>query len=156
MCAILDANASWEVFGDDGTEAVRKFFDWLNSGRGVLVVGGKLWEELGQNTNMQEWARQAILSGRINVKDNRQVSMQAAHVSQSGSVESNDPHMLALAQVGGARLLYSNDEALQRDFKKKALIDNPRGKIYSTRATKSFGSSHRGLLVRRGLCRRVR
>ena len=43
---------------------------------------------------------------------------------------SNDLHIIALAIVSGARLLYSQDQLLQQDFRDKALIDQPRGKIY--------------------------
>lgn len=48
MCAIVDASAVFEVFGRRQTEAGRQFRDWLDSGRGQLVVGGKVLEELTQ------------------------------------------------------------------------------------------------------------
>ena len=51
---------------------------------------------------------------------------------RDGAYVSNDAHVIALAQVSGARLLYSNDSDLQDDFKDKSLIDSPRGRIYTT------------------------
>ena len=62
------------------------------------------------------------------------------------SCRSNDQHIIALAHVGGARLLYSNDGDLHDDFDDKGLIDNPRGKVYSTRKKKNFTRAHERLL----------
>ena len=60
---------------------------------------------------------------------------------------------LALAQVSGARLLYSNDLTLHQDFGNRDLINRPRGKIYSTHAGGQIQDSHRRLLRRNDLCR---
>ena len=67
---------------------------------------------------------------------------------------SDDQHIIALAQISGARLLYSHDGDLQEDFRNKELIDRPRGKVYSTKKTKNFTSAHRGLLGRQDLCQK--
>jgi len=58
---------------------------------------------------------------------------------------SDDIHILALARAGGARLLYTEDKDLKKDFKNKAIIDDPRGKIYS-------GAKNKRLL-KRGVCK---
>lgn len=53
--------------------------------------------------------------------------------------KSNDIHVLALALVSGARLLYTEDQALRNDFRKgkwkngRFIIGNPRGRLYSGR-----------------------
>ena len=67
--------------------------------------------------------------------------------------ESDDPHIIALAQISGARLLYTNDLALQRDFRKRDLIADPRGKVYSTHRRDDYTEAHRKLLSNRTLCR---
>ena len=72
---------------------------------------------------------------------------------QEEGCRSNDTHVIALAQISGARLLYSNDKDLHVDFKNKRLIDEPRGKIYSTNEDKNFTYSHARLLRDRNLCR---
>ena len=155
MCAILDANITGEVFGSNPTPAGKGFFDWLNVGSGRMVVGGKLRDELyGSSEPFRKWAQQAQLSGRVRVKNNDEVNARTAELQEGSAYLSNDPHVLALAQVSGARLLYSNDNALQRDFKDKKLIDNPRGKIYSTLKNKQFTASRKKQLVgREELCR---
>jgi len=61
--------------------------------------------------------------------------------------------IVALAQVSGARLLYSNDRNLQQDFGNKAFIDKPRGKVCSTLESGDLTKVHKGLLLNKGLCR---
>ena len=80
------------------------------------------------------------------------VSTVTAEVATTGLCRSNDQHVIALAQVSGARLLYANDGDLQRDFKKKALIGSPRGKVYSTKKHPELRPHHKQLL-RRNTCR---
>ena len=63
MCAILDNNVRSEVFGDNQSEAGKYFLDWLSSGNGKLVVGGRLLRELGGYSLFMQWLQQALLSG---------------------------------------------------------------------------------------------
>ena len=156
MCAIVDANVAHEVFGTDRPEAGEKFFEWINSGIGRLVAGGTLLEELNR-TRAREWARQALNAGLIRKLRETDVNARMEELQNEGACRSNDPHVLALAQISGARLLYTNDRALQNDFRNRKLIDNPPGKIYSTdernNPNKEFKSAHKRLLSRRDLCR---
>ena len=132
----------------------RRFHSRINSGKLTLVVGGKLLEELERSSRgFKEWVKNALLYGRARLIDADQVAEQTAQVEKDGAYTSDDPHVLALAQVSGARLLYSNDEKLQQDFKKRRLIANPGGKVYSTLRDRAFTSTHRGLLAARDLCR---
>ena len=59
---------------------------------------------------------------------------------------------IALAQTSGARLPYSDDGDLHRDFKNPALIDNPRGTVYSTLRSDEFTPARRRQLSRRDIC----
>ena len=154
MCAILDANVVHEVFGANLPPAGEEFHSRINSAKLTLVVGGKLLEELERSARgFNEWVRNASLYGRARLIDADQVAEQTAQVEKDGAYTSDDPHVLALAQVSGARLLYSNDAELQKDFKRKRLINNPPGKVYSTLKDKAFTSTHRGLLEASDLCR---
>ncbi len=152
MCAIVDVNVSHEVFGSDRPEAGERFFRWLNSGSMRLVVGRRLLEEL-KDGKAQEWIRQAILAGKVRQETTSLVDKGEEKLLQEERCRSNDTHVIALAQISGARLLYSNDKDLHVDFKNKRLIDEPRGKIYSTNEGKSFTNSHARLLRDRNLCR---
>ena len=154
MCAILDANVVAEVFGADQPPAGKGFFDWINEGGGRLVVGGRLSGELRASSDgFRKWAAQALLYGKIRLRDDSEVNSRTEELQVAAVLKSDDPHIIALAQVSGSRLLYSNDRALQQDFRNRGLIDNPRGSVYSTLGTKNFTSSRRKQLVSRAkLC----
>ena len=59
-----------------------------------------------------------------------------------------------LAQVSGARLLFTNDRDLQRDFGDRRIIGGTRGRIYTTIERTDFRTAHRNLLKRADLCER--
>ena len=152
MCEILDANVIHQVFRSDRPPADAEFFKWLNAGRGSLVVGGKLLQELSKNGNFSQWLQQARLAGRVKSFNDAEVNDRTEKLKQEGLCRSNDEHVIALAQISKARLLYTNDKDLQQDFKDKKLIDRPRGKVYSTRCSKDFQATHQRLLGRKNLC----
>ena len=137
MCAILDNDVAGQVFGADRPEAGRAFFDWLDSGRGRLVAGGKLLKELDKTRAFETWRQQAVLAGRFRLVNALAVEEQTRKLKQKSSCRSNDAHVIALALVSGARLLYSNDRELGDDFRDKKLIENPPGKVYTTRRAKN-------------------
>ena len=153
MCAIVDANVAHEVFGPNPPPAGDGFFQWIMNGRGHLVAGGKLLEELERSSGeFRQWASQAVQAGTMTIVGEDELETRTRQVEANGEHQSDDPHVLALAQVSGARLLYSNDADLQGDFTNRQLIDNPRGRVYSTRVNKSFTPRRRRLLQRRDLC----
>ena len=152
MCAIGDVNVSHEIFGDNRPEAGEKFFKWLDSGSLRLVVSRKLLAELNYG-KAQQWIQQAILAGRVRQETTVKVDEREEKLIEEGRCHSNDTHVIALAQISGARLLYSNDKALHEDFGNKRMIDKPRGKVYSTNERKDFTSVHARLLNNRNLCR---
>ena len=154
MCAILDANIVGQVFGAERPAAGRAFFDRIDSGRVRLVVGGGLRRELDRSEAFQKWRRQAELAGRITLLNDDAVDQTARRLEQENACRSDDEHVIAVARLSGARLLYSNDAKLQGDFTNKALVDRPRGKVYSTRRHEHLTPAHRRLLANRNLCRR--
>ena len=51
MCAIVDANIANEVFNSARRIAAgEKFFEWINTGTGALVIGGELLNELNKTS----------------------------------------------------------------------------------------------------------
>ena len=153
MCAIVDANVAHEVFGENAPPAGARFLDWIDNGNGRLVAGGLLMSELERSSpDFREWVAEAQNSGRILEVKADKVENKTETLREAGVCRSNDHHVIALAQVSRARLLYSNDRALQRDFKDKRLIDNPRGRVYSTLVDQEFSDSHKRLLGRLDLC----
>ena len=153
MCAILDNDMIHQVFGTNRPAAGRAFFQWIDSGRGRLVVGGGLRRELDRNHEFQKWRRQAVLAGRITLLNDETVDRRSKQLEEERACRSNDTHVVAVAQLSGARLLYTNDGSLRDDFRDKKLIDQPRGKVYSTRCRDDVTPAHRRLLGNRNLCR---
>ena len=156
MCAIVDANVAYQVFGDDRPPAGIRFFDWLSSPRGQLVVGGKLRKELARNERFVKWLRSALRNGRARSVADEAVDDHAMGLRRQGVCRSNDVHVLALALVSGARLLYTNDSALIDDFGNREIVASPRGKVYTTARNVEVTDAHRRLLGARDLCRMPR
>ena len=154
MCAIIDANVASEVFGSSPQPAGKEFLDWVNKGSGRLVSGGKLLQELeSASPGFRQWAATAISAGKMRLANAGEVDSRTTELLRQQRCRSNDPHVIALAQVSGARLLYSNDTTLHADFKDRSLIDNPAGSVYTTNQGKSFTRARRRLLARKDLCR---
>lgn len=153
MCAIIDRNAAIVVFGINPPEAGLEFIDRINKGKVKLVVGGKLLDELA-TTGAREWVSQGIDSGLIITENNEAVINKTNKLCKNWSYKSDDQHIIALAQISGARLLYSHDGDLQKDFGNKKLIYRPRGRVYSTTGSKGFTSTHKRLLGRQDLCQK--
>lgn len=149
MCAIIDANVIGKVFGTGRTSAGKAFFDWLNEGKGSLVVGGHLDNELRKSSTFRRWALQAQRSGILKFINNQEVLTRANELRRSKSCKSDDPHIIALAQTGGARLLYSTDRDLCEDFKNRELL-KPRGKIYPPKS--DYDRNTHGRLLRESRC----
>ena len=154
MCAIVDANTRDEVFGRQPTEAGRLFFDWLKTGSGRLVVGGRLKTELLTSERFKEWLARAVSVGQAFQIPDDSVVLETRRIEQAGRLESNDSHVIALARVSRTRLLYSNDRALQRDFK-TGLGEGIRGVIYTSARSGHVTRSHRRMLRRKDICGRA-
>ena len=58
------------------------------------------------------------------------VNAEESLVVSTGLCVSDDPHIIALARVSGARTLCSNDNNLHTDFKNQRLLSHPRGGVY--------------------------
>lgn len=158
MCAIVDANVANEVFGPKQSPAGEAFYGWINAAAGRLVLGGKLLRELQRGSpEFRVWASTLGEAGRLRIVNADQVNARAREIKTE--CVSDDSHIIALAQVSGARLLYTNESSerkkrLCEDFRNRQLVSNPPGKIYTTRKTKRFTDTHKRLLRRRDLCER--
>ena len=150
MCAIVDANVVGELWDNSSSAAGQGFRRWIEGPNGRLVVGGQLTQELG-STKAARWLRELDRVGKLTSVDDEYVGRRAASLkrlpmSGAGSCRSNDHHVIALAQISGARMLFSNEGALQQDFKNIKLIDQPPGTVYSTLRSKALNSRRRAQL----------
>ena len=135
MCAILDANSVHDVFGlSRRSVAGKDFYAHLQRGGMELVVGGKLLQELSRTSGVfREWLKEADRGGhrgRIRTVPPEKVETRQAALERTVNFRSDDPHVIALAQVSGARLLYTKDQSLREDFRNGAILSKPRGMLY--------------------------
>ena len=152
MCVILDTSARDNVFGQRRTAAGKQFFEWLETRQARLVVGGKLAKELAKSRAFEKWAEVAVSDGRITNFGKSEVEKETHILSENWAGKSNDQHVIALARVSKARILYANDQPLCDDFKDTALITQPRGKIYPTGESPNARKQRRQLLQRAKPC----
>jgi predicted nucleic acid-binding protein len=129
MCIILDANRCGVAFATPPASEARPVLDWVTSGGGRIVYGGKLKAELQKNSVARQWMAQALRRGRAREVDARRIREEEA-ILKDLTLRSDDVHVLALARAGGARLIYTHDQALIEDFKDPAILNKPRGKVY--------------------------
>ena len=136
MCIIIDNNKFGE-FGSPDAAPIRK---WLEKGGNVVYgVGGKFKEVPSKAQNLlvayeQEGKATRYLWNQIQPK----------MASLPGGIKSDDEHILALALVSGARLLFSGDKDLHDDFKNPKIIPKLGGKpksggrVYQTQQHESL------------------
>ena len=156
MCAIVDNNVRDQVFGDNRPSAGEFFYEWLQERGGRLVVGGELLRELSGYGKFVQWLYEERRTERARIIPDVEVDAETDNLRARRVCRSDDEHILALARVSDVRLLFTNDDALQNDLTDPAIINNPRGKIYTTRVHEDTTSTHKELLSPRNvrqLCR---
>ena len=151
MCLIVDANLAALIFSVPPTDDFRPLIEWLTlpNKDGKLVVGGHLAVELDKVTAARRFIRSLHQAGRARIIPNDATEEETNRVK--AICVSNDPHVIALARVSGARIGCSRDTTLHQDFTNQELISAPRGHIYQN-------AEHEHLLRLYGhtpACRRV-
>lgn len=147
MCLIVDANLAAVVFTSPPHPDFEPVLDWLEKREGCVVFGGRLAAELERLERPRRYLRELLRAGRALRLPDDPVGTEEAVVAGIGLCRSNDPHVLALARVSGARTLCTHDRDLQRDFRDHRLVSNPRGSVYQRR-------EHARLLRHSRSCRR--
>ena len=137
MCLILDTNKYGDFLtpGNQDMKPVRK---WMQTGNGKIAYSPteKMQRELNRHDKMKEQFKRYREMGKLQLVPSDKVRRVMGGLRD---LQSDDPDIIALAQVAGVRLLVSGDTNLHADFKQ--IIG---GNIYQTRG-------HRRLL-KRDLC----
>ena len=152
MGVIVDANVAAEVFASNRTPAGERFREHITTGDGVLSTGGKNLAELRKVGGFREWEKTAVRFQRLRYEETQPLKQQTDVLLATEACESDDEHVIALADIGCGRLLFTNDRALQRDFRNPNLVNDPRGHVFTTLRGKQFTTVHQNLLERRDLC----
>lgn len=130
MCAIVDADVAHRFFGDPVDEELRPLWEWIASGSGVLVAGGRQLDELYRVGSAARALRNWERTRRARFVPRDAVEAETGNLARTNLCASNDHHVIALARVSGARLLCSQDKDLHTDFRNRELINDPRGAVY--------------------------
>jgi len=125
MFIIIDANVASEF--PERTAEAKAIVVWIKN-RGKLSTGGKNLEELFR-TKIRVFVQEIIKAGRGTIFDNTKI-VSAEKQLNGLKCRSDDPHVLGLALVSGARLLYTRDINLSKDFTDINIIPIPKGKCY--------------------------
>lgn len=137
MCLILDTNM-YGLFLSQDNEDMLPVRDWIERKSGKIAYSriGKMKLELDKSPNVRSRFDQYRRAGKLKTFPGEVVEQQRERLP---SLRSDDPDIIALAQVSEVKLLISDDKNLHADF--KTIV---RGKIYQT-------SAHKRLL-RNDLC----
>jgi predicted nucleic acid-binding protein len=129
MCLIVDVNLIHRIFPRP-TSDFRPIHKAIYAGRATIVYGGYITEEYRRTAAFARLLKVLDSQGRARHIDDNRVIVRTAKILKAGILRSDDPHILALAQISGARLLCSHDNPLAADFTNHKIISNPRGKVY--------------------------
>ena len=146
MCVIIDANVAAEVFAFPVHNDYAPLWKWIDHKDGRIVYGGENRRELAELTNVRRRLKTLWDAGLALAEDDREVDKEQKAVIKKSHCRSDDPHVIALARVSGARVLCTEDQDLQTDFKDRNLVPTPKGKVYKT-------ADHQHVLGHNRLCR---
>ena len=133
MCIIVDANRLGAFLANPVDADAAPVRDWLDrGGRIVYSTGGAFAREVGSRARnrLHEYSK----AGKAEFVPAARFADDERSLRADANLQSDDPHVLALARATRVRLLYTGDKNLMADFKNPKFIDG--GKIYSRAANK--------------------
>lgn len=137
MCLILDANCLHKVF-PSADEEFLPIENAITSGKAKLVYGGtKLLEEYKRVALAWRMIVALDKAGRTRKVNDLKVDAMENSLMAAGQLQSDDPHVIALAKISGVRLLCSHDKNLHADFTDPHLMQ-PRGSVYQNASHKKL------------------
>ena len=121
MCAILDANCFNDFFSrHEDFAPVHKWIDQKN-GKFVYSPTEKFkseWNGENKRRYLEEKRRRGVFVLReVDKKIVNVMTRKWEKSSKNKKIKSNDPHIIALAEASGAKILISRDRKLGEDFK---------------------------------------
>lgn len=132
MCLILDTNR-YSDFVNPANEDMKPVKKWIESkGKIAYSPTKKFEEELNKITDMRKSFDRYKKAGRIKLVDKKKVEQKTKELKDSKVLKSDDPHIIALAQIANITLLVSSDKKLGEDFRNSKIIK--KGSIYKNRA----------------------
>lgn len=135
MCIIVDNDVGQTFFSSQRGDPYFPALDWVRRRGGKLVVGGRLWIKEYHGTQRANLVQSLEQAGRAivypaSIVNAEEDAVKADCKSNKADCKSNDAHVIALARISGARVLCTKDGDLEADFKNRALVNSPPGRIY--------------------------
>ena len=129
MCLILDTD-NYGLFLAPDNEDMKPVRDWIDNKNGKIAYSpvGKMKNELERSPRVRNRFTQYRRAGKLKDFPMEAVEQEKKRLPK---LRSNDPDILALAQVSGVRVLVSSDTDLHADF--KSIVG---GNIYQTQRHK--------------------
>lgn len=125
MLIIIDANVTTEFF--PLTEDAKPVLEAILKGSITCVSGQRHKAEM-LRCKFRTLYRAFLISGKLREYPSDAIDVEERRLPSG--MKSDDPHILALARVSRARVLFSRDVNLHNDFVNPRFINDPRGKIY--------------------------
>ena len=126
----------WGKFNDPKNEDMQPVRDWIDNKGGKIAYSpvGKIGKELERSVKMKNkfdeygLVDEYGLIGKIKKFSKKEVEQAKKKLE---GLASDDPDIIALAQVSNVKLLVSSDKKLHKDFTNTKIIK--KGKIYQTK-----------------------
>ncbi|RKU11577.1 hypothetical protein C6502_07745 [Candidatus Poribacteria bacterium] len=129
MCVILDVNNIGK-FNEPADEDMKPVWNWLDRQNGKIAYAStKKFEEEWERGGGIQLRRE--LQRRSKLKEISAQDVQEKAAELEGKIESDDPHIIALAIIADVKVLISNDRRLHEDFKNRNLVG---GRVYQTKS----------------------
>lgn len=141
MCLIVDTCVTHRLLdvNDADFTPVRAS---IEAGLQTITLGGHLLREYARYREVVRFMAELARRGRLRVVRDTAVDLETESLKAAGACSSNDAHLVALARVSGARILCTSDLAAARDFTRKELVSQPRGKVYRRAAHRHLLRTH--------------
>ena len=129
MCVILDVNNIGK-FNEPADEDMKPVWNWLDRQNGKIAYAStKKFEEEWERGGGIQLRRELQRRNKLKEMPAQDVQQKAAELE--GKIESDDPHIIALAIIANVKVLVSNDRRLHEDFKNRDLVG---GSVYQTKS----------------------
>lgn len=148
MCIIVDNNRAHLFFSEPKADVALPIWQWLVEKGGILIYGGRLATELKGMAKAGKLLLELQKAGRAFREDDEAITSKEVQIRKDGKCRSNDQHVIALAQVSGARVLFTADRDLMSDFCRVELL-RPKGKVYQRPEHAELLGHHPGCRGRR-------
>jgi predicted nucleic acid-binding protein len=145
LCIIIDASVAGLFFRVPHDANYAPVWTWIERRDGKIVYGGELAGELNRLGSARRLLVELQRKGRAYLIQATRIQEEEKRVVGMRNRRSDDPHVLALARASGARILCTDDDDLEADFKNVEIVPRPRGKIYKN-------ARHARLLGHNGIC----